>query len=268
MQKPLAMAASDIIPLVDAFASQRARIVARVLRLIEADLAGFDGWYSERLVAEVATKVADKTLSGQRGVASLTDAYLARVTSKLAGHTIDPAGVDPSLGKSLRMGQADLGEVYVRLGAEFRWRRAAGATAEQSQDMTLTRAKVMSDTDMSLAFRRQVVDFNGRRGVMRYRRVLRSEKPCGLCAAASDRIYTRGDLMPLHGRCRCGVMPVTHSSDPGSTLSNSDLPDLYKAAGGTSAQKLKKVRVVQHGELGPLLVEKGQYFRGPVEVAA
>lgn len=132
----------------------------------------------------------------------------------------------------------------------------------------MTRAGVMADTDMGLAFRHQVVDFNTRRNVLRYRRVTRSEKPCGLCIAASDRIYSKAELLPLHGRCRCGVMPVTHASDPGSTLSNDDLPSLYKAAGGTSAEQLKKVRVVQHGELGPLLVEKGQNFRGPAAVAA
>lgn len=257
-----------VVPLVDAFASQRERIVARVLRLVESGLVGFDGWYSDRLVAEMAAGVADHVLTGQKGVASLTDAYLTRVTSMVAGQTLSPAGVAPDLSRSLRTGQADLGEVYVRLGADFRWRRSEGLDETAARAATTTRARVMSDTDMALAFRRQVVDFNKARGVLRYRRVLRSEQPCGLCAAASDRLYTRGDLLPIHGRCRCGVIPVTHATDPGSTLTNDDLPALYEAAGGTSGAKLKNVRVVQHGELGPVLTVRGQHFRGPLEVAA
>ena len=257
-----------VIPLVDAFGSQRERIVSRVIRLVESDLAGFDGWYSDRLVAELAASVADHVLAGQRGVASLTDAYLSRVTSMVAGQVVSPAGVAPDLSRSLRTGQADLGEVYVRLGADFRWRRSEGVDEVAARAATTTRAGVMADTDMALAFRRQVVDFNRARGVLRYRRVLRSEQPCGLCAAASDRLYTRGDLLPIHGRCRCGVMPVTHATDPGSTLSDVDLSALYEAAGGTSAAKLKNVRVVQHGELGPVLTVRGQHFRGPAQVAA
>ena len=63
-------------------------------------------------------------------------------------------------------------------------------------------------------------------------------------------------------------MPVTFTSDPGSTLSNDDLPALYEVAGGTSAAKLKRVTVEQHGELGPVLTVKGQRFRGPADVYA
>lgn len=262
------MALDRVIPLVDAFSAQRARIVGRVIRLIEADLAGFDGWYSESLLTELGGQVADKVLAGQVGVANLTDAYLARTVALITERPVAPAGASPDLGKSLRMGQADLGQVYVRLGPDFRWRRSQGLTEADARAATTTRATVMADTDMALAFRRQVVDFNRKRNVERYRRVLRSEKPCGLCAAASDRLYTRSDLLPIHGRCRCGVIPVSFTSDPGSSLSNDDLPDLYRAAGGASAEKLKQVRVVQHGELGPLLVEKGQHFRGPLDLAA
>lgn len=262
------MVLDGVVPLVDAFAAQRAALVGRITRLVERDLAGFDGWYSDRLVSELAAQVAAKVLTGQTGIGNLTDAYLSRVTTLVAERTISPAGASPDLGRSLRLGQADLGEVYVRLGADFRWRRSQGVDEAAARSATTTRATVMADTDMGLAFRRQVVDFNQRRGVLRFRRVIRSEGPCGLCLAASDRLYSRGDLMPIHGRCRCGVMPVTMASDPGSTLTNDDLPALYEAAGGTSGEKLKQVRVVQHGELGPVLVARGEHFRGPLEVAA
>lgn len=257
-----------IVPLVDAFASQRERIASRVLGLVGADLAGFDGWYSDALVAEVASEVAGQVLAGQAGTANLTDAYLARVVTLATDKATSPAGVAAGLSRSLRIGQPDLAVVYERLGGEFRARRAEGLTRAGALEATTRRASVMADTDLSLAFRRQVVDFNKRRGVERYRRVIRSEKPCGLCLAASDRLYRKANLLPLHGRCRCGVMPVTFTSDPGSTLSNDDLPALYEVAGGTSAAKLKRVTVEQHGELGPVLTVKGQRFRGPADVYA
>jgi hypothetical protein len=253
---------------VDAFGDRRASIVDRVWSLIERDLVGFDGWYSERLMTELADAVAAKVLAGQRNTAALTDAYLARVTSILAGSLVSPVGVGSDMAQSLRIGQADLGTVYLRLGAEFRYQRSLGVAEDAARSLVSTRASVMADTDLSLAHRAQADRFMRRRSVERFRRVLRSEKPCGLCAAASDRIYTRGDLMPIHGRCRCGVMPVTVSTDPGSTLSNDDLAAIYKAAGGTSAAKLKRVTAHQHGELGPVLSVKGQHFRGPAAVAA
>ncbi len=257
-----------VVPLVDAFAAQRERLVERIIRLLRTELATFDGWYSDALVAELAGASADKVLVGQSGIANLTDAYLARVASLATDRAISPAGVAPGVSRSLRIGQPNLAAVYARLGPDFRWRRSQGADEPAARAATLIRAEVMADTDMSLAFRRQVVNFNERRGVERYRRVLRSEKPCGLCLAASDRLYSKSSLLPIHGRCRCVVMPVSFSSDPGSTLSNSDLPALYQAAGGTSAAKLKRVTVEQHGELGPVLTVKGQQFRGPADVYA
>lgn len=262
------MARDSVIPAVDAFGNSRAALIDRIVRLIERDVAGFDGWYSDRLVAELADQVAANVLVGQRGMANLTDAYLARVTSLIVGHGVTPAGVAPDLGRSLRIGQAQLGEVYMRLGPDFRWRRSQGVPEADALSATTTRAGVMADTDLSLAHRRQVVDFNEKRGVLRYRRVTRSEKPCGLCAAASDRLYRRGDLLPMHGRCRCAVMPVEMQNDPGSTLTNDDLAAIYQAGGGTSAAALKRVVVEQHGELGPVLTVRGQHFRGPAAVAA
>ncbi|HET8537116.1 MAG TPA: hypothetical protein VFL73_08045 [Solirubrobacteraceae bacterium] len=256
------------VPLVDAFAARREAVTSRTLDFVERDLVAFDGWYSDRLVADMAGLVASRVLAGQETVGQLTDAYLSRMTSLVAGQDISPVGVSAALAKSLRIGVAALPEAYGRLGPDYRWRRSQGVDAVEAQAATVTRAKVMADEDLGLAFQRQVVDFNQRRGVLRYRRVVRSERPCGLCFAASDRLYTKSDLLPLHARCRCGVITVTHQTDPGSTLTNDDLPALYEFAGGTSAAQLKRVVVVQHGELGPQLRVAGQHFRGPDEVAA
>lgn len=58
--------------------------------------------------------------------------------------------------------------------------------------------------------------------------------------------------------CRCTVAEVTNTSDPGNSLNDRSLADLYDAAGSTSAADLKGTRwkVSEHGELGPILVPK------------
>jgi len=96
---------------------------------------------------------------------------------------------------------------------------------------------------------------------------------CGLCIVASDRIYGRGDLMPLHGRCHCLVAPIVGDVDPGRELNGDDLSALYKGAAvagrqsSTDGRDLKKVRVQvnEHGELGPVLVRQGASFVSPDE---
>ncbi|MDR6861965.1 hypothetical protein [Phycicoccus sp. 3266] len=254
----------------DAHAARRQDLETRITDLVVADFERFDGWYSTQLVDEVTKQVAAKLAAGQRGIAGLTDAYLARVTSYVLGRTVTGSGVPLVMGQTLRMGVKDHEEVYGRVAAEYRYQRYLGNPDSAALTTALTRAREMVGTDLGLAHQHQVRRFNEARNVTRYRRVIRSEKACGLCAAASDRIYYRGDLMPIHSRCRCGVIAVTANTDPGSQLNEDTLRELYKAAGSTRGPDLKRVRVevFEHGELGPQLRVAGQHIRGPEQVAA
>lgn len=256
--------------LVDAQDAGRTRINRRITRLVAQRLEGFDGWYTSALVEEISQDVAALVGSGQRGVAGITDAYLAQSTSIVFDRAVSPAGVSAAIGGVLRSDAGSLPLVYQRLAEEYRYRRSLGLTDPDARNLTLVRSNEMVGTDLGLAHQRQVADFTAKRNVTRYRRVIRSEKTCGLCVAASDRIYRRSDLLPIHSRCRCAVIAVTANTDPGSQLNNDTLTELYAAGGGTDRASLKKVRVevVQHGELGPQLRVQGQQFRGPDQVAA
>ncbi len=100
--------------------------------------------------------------------------------------------------------------------------------------------------------------------VVATRRILHPERtksgPCGLCVVAADRLYTVAELQPLHDGCECTTAPVTEVdgkvNDPGLSLNRADLDRLYEAAGGTGRDLLARtrVRVDEHGELGPVLV--------------
>lgn len=101
--------------------------------------------------------------------------------------------------------------------------------------------------------------------IIGYRRVIHPELSrggtCGMCIAASDRIYRVAQLLPIHAHCKCTIAAVTEEYDPADDLNAVDLGQLYKQAGGTSVAHLKRTRyqVDEHGELGPVLVPEKKY---------
>lgn len=260
----------SLLRLIDAAALARQNLLDRITALVVVEFERFDGWYDPRLVGEVAAQVAAKVSAGQMGVAQLTDAYLARSTSYVVARTVTGAGVPQVFGQSLRIGPANHEEVYTRVAAEYRRQRSRGRTDSEALTLAMNRAVEMVGIDLGLAHQHQVQRFTVVRNVTRYRRIIRSEKTCGLCAAASHRVYLRGDLMPIHARCRCGVIAIQEGADPGAQINDATLGEIYGAADSTAAKALKRVRVevVQHGELGPQLRVAGQNFRGPGQVAA
>jgi hypothetical protein len=84
---------------------------------------------------------------------------------------------------------------------------------------------------------------------------------CGLCVAASDRLYRVRELRPIHSGCNCTTAAVTEDFDPADELNAVDLKALYGDAGGTSGAHLKRTKYStdEHGELGPVLVPKKDY---------
>lgn len=263
-----------VLTLIDAHAAARQRIEDRIEKLVAAEFTGFDGWYSPRMVDAVTASVAAKVAAAQLGVAQITDAYLARVSSYVFERTIVGPGVPQVMGATLRYGVASHEEVYARVAAEYRRQKSLGEPEGAALTAATVRAREMVSTDMGLAFQRQTAAFNRHNRINAYRRVVRPEMSmggsCGLCVAASDRLYFRDNLLPIHARCKCTVIPVTANTDPGSQLNAQTLGELYGAADSTAGPELKKVRVeiFNHGELGPQLRVKGHRSRGPAEVAA
>lgn len=275
---------------VQAQAAARAAITTQLVAQIRQLVVNFTGWYDDRQVHQLATHIARMVSPSQRLMASTTSAYLARVLTEMTGNPVRPVGaVNVS---DLRKGVAP-DDVYVRLANEYRYKMSlsdngtihdldhGGMVAipkppEKILAEVLTRAEVMADTDVTRAMTEQVQSsLRSRHDVTGYRRVIHPEMSrggsCGLCIAASDRIYHKADLMPVHGRCACTVLPVLDGRDPAGVLNDLDLRKLYKAAGNTTDQRaLKKVRwtVGENGELGPILTRAGDNFRSPADVSA
>ncbi len=174
----------------------------------------------------------------------------------------EPRLVRTSIGVSQRL---PVTEVWNRPARRYRRMLADGRDPNEALDVTAARVKMELAMNVALAEREAESQIIGRAGkvdpeVIGWRRVIRPELArtgsCGLCVAASDRIYRTDELKPMHTGCHCAVLPVNHGSDPGRSLNREDLDRLYDDAGGTAAKLLHrtKYRVDEHGELQALLV--------------
>lgn len=139
---------------------------------------------------------------------------------------------------------------------------------QAEQDMEI-RAERMVNDDIAMAGRDAYRDAMNAAPpqVIGYRRVVHPEltktgESCGLCIAASTRIYKKKELMPLHNLCKCERVEVYSFGDPGDQINEDDLGELYSDAvpddedgSSTDGRDLKRQRytVFEHPELGPVL---------------
>lgn len=268
--------------LVAAQAQARAQIAAQMAAMAVASARAFHGWYSADAITEWAAKLAAQMEAMQRAVAQLTDAYMARSLSLLTGSRIRPIGrVDTS---ALRAGVTHPG-AYARGADVYRWQQSQFDAIARSlltdsprvpdlitpAEAAARRIADVADLDAQLAARAQehasLTDAGERGLITGWRRVIHPELSkggtCGLCIAASDRLYGPTEPRAIHLRCECTTLPVVDGVDPGSQLNRSDLNRLYKQAGGTGRQKLAATRyqIDEHGELGPVLNPRGAKVR-------
>lgn len=260
-------------------ASAREGLDDRTVAAILALYAGVN-FYDRLAVDEVAEAAADASNTAALLAAGLMAQYLATVTSTMSGEDLPSPSV---LLPPLRNG-ADMRRVFQRPMKLFRRQVAKGVPAAEAFKQAMTLAASITETNNTLAMReasRLTLSALGEQaGVTGYRRVLRPELAktglsCGLCIVASDRVYKKAQLMPMHGGCNCDVLPIIGAAggagDPGNSLNQLDLADVYAAAGDSSdSWDLKRARfgVAEHGELGPLLVVAGHKFTGPDDIAA
>ncbi|AXN43460.1 hypothetical protein MM1218R_01512 [Mycobacterium marinum] len=199
-----------------------------------------------------------------------------KIRLRYRGAKVDYTGA----GDSAKVSAAEMSteSVFQRPAALFRYLISQGEPNADAQ--AVMRIGTLIDDNLMLAQRlaqqevlAKAVDLDDNRAgrgrrrakIIGYRRVIHPELSrggtCGMCIAASDRIYKVGELMPIHHLCHCTIAAVTEDHDPADDLNAVDLNALYKAAGGTSAAHLKRTRYVvdQHGELGPVLVPKRKY---------
>ncbi len=261
-----------IARILDARTLQRTTIQDRVMRAVLELVSTFDAWYSGTDIRALTERITTYVEAGQVQIANLTNAYLAQVAYELTGRSLAPAPlIQPA---TLRAGVAH-DEVYARLAAHYRYLISQGATEVDALAAVQTRARTLTHMDMLLSVTHQARGWQEFHNWRMFRRVIRPEASrtgvCGLCLVASDRLYYRGDLLPVHDNCFCDVILVTRENDPGSVLNRDTLDELYADANySTHADELRHTKYViaEHGELGPILIRDGDNFRDARAVIA
>ncbi len=263
--------------LLEAHTASRARVQEQVIAMLARQFRELGSWNRADL-ERFLVRALPVVTAGQRLTAQLVDVYAAQVLSELLEERIQPVGLDAASTTALR--GVDPADVYSRPFIQLWGGLARGERFLDALSAAETRLLEISEDDLTLAYRRAALVVGNRQPTITgYRRVIRPELArkggtCGLCIAAADQRYKTGELLPVHTHCHCAVVPIVGSKDPGRDINGQDISDLYRKAAAdansTSAKALSAQRytVHEHGELGPLLMPKGQHFTGPADIPA
>lgn len=264
------MSTPTVQELVAAQAATQEGLSRQATSSTRAQILAFTAWYEDQQVADLGARIAGQIQSVQRASASTTDAFATRVTSQAKGTVVKPVG---AVAVSHLRAKTSLPDVYARLGPAYRYAISKGKKPDQALRLVTDRGVAMAETDVQLAQRAQWQKFMQGHNITGYRRVIHPELAkggtCGLCIASATRLYHVDTLLPIHGGCHCGVLPIINGIDVGLSLHKDDMKRLYAEAGSTSADDLRRTQWVihHHGELGPILGHKDDAWRGPAEVA-
>lgn len=198
------------------------------------------GDYRDADVDRLVRLVTPVVVAGQLRSASLTVAYLQALANE-AG-VAPPAAVDASV-TAYRAVPAAV--VYRRPAVTLYTALSNGVSFTDAKAQGLTRLVSLASTDIQQARNRQAAASIGGSGFSSFRRVLSGTENCELCATAASHRYNRGDLMPIHPGCDCGVTP--------DGFGQASEPD----------EAARETVVHEHGEYGPTLAWAGEHFTGP-----
>jgi hypothetical protein len=259
---------SQVTAIVEAEGVAQDAIAERLLLVLTALWATFTAYWEGQAVVDFATRVASLVSAAQNRAGGITEQHMRRQLQRVG---VDlPATPLVSLPTDLRLG-ADTVQVYQRPVRKLRYLVAEeAAQEEQAAEIALQRLEKQAVTDLQLAraTAAQQVLYAVPDRVIGWRRIIHPElgSVCGLCIAASDRVYGRIQRMDLHPGCKCTTAPVTATADPGRALNAADLQAIYAAAGNTTESRAlakTRIQVRENGELGPILMADGSEYLGP-----
>lgn len=217
--------------------------------------------YRTSAVEDMIEAITPRVTAGQLRIADLTRAYLAQCARELGWKVVLPPidqdeirgarGVDPRV-------------VYRRPAVDVYTALAAGKPLPQAAAEGRLRLTQLIGGDMQLAkvhASRQSMRGYPEEGQF-YRRVLTGRENCALCVVASTQRYYRGDLLPIHPGCDCGVQPLPPGLAVNQVIDEDLLEQVHQITadrlgvsdrGGRTPDYRKLLTVSEHGEYGPTL---------------
>lgn len=223
------------------------------------------GGIDDIALEQFAVRAAEIVGIMQHQAATMASAYVDGIVG-LAGQRPDRI-VDIARAVATSRNGVNLIEVYRRPVITARTQVADGKDLAQSLRVARTRAVTTADTDVKLAARSSARSAMVSAGITHYKRVP-DGTACVFCLTASTKRYVSADLMPMHTRCGCSVMPLVGAAADSPVAdhallarlkASSDRPDYWndpKAA----------IAVREHGELGPVLTHAGDDFTSPADL--
>lgn len=217
--------------------------------------------YRASAVEDMIEAITPRVIAGQLRVADLTRAYLARCAVELGWKVaLPPIDQDEIIGAR----GVDPRAVYRRPAIDVYTALAAGKPLPQAAAEGRLRLTQLIGGDMQLAkthASRQSMRAYPSAGQF-YRRVLTGRENCALCVVASTQRYHRGDLMPIHPGCDCGVQPLPPGLAASQVIDEDLLEQVHQITedrlgtsdrGGRTPDYRKLLTVSEHGEYGPTL---------------
>ncbi len=198
------------------------------------------------------TLILPLVLGSQRSGALLTNQFLARAV----GRQPLPVPLPEVTGAAVRNG-TDPRTVYTRPFVSVWSELKQGKQWNDAVAVGMDRATSAIQTDAQLSMRATLRVVGGKDDrILGYQRVPDADA-CPFCKMIAGRRYLKGDLLPVHPRCGCGVDVITQADRDeffGALENDLDLPP--------------EVAIRQHGELGPVVVDARHRFTGPSAIAA
>jgi hypothetical protein len=232
-------------------------------------------------VATFTRRMVPAVQSAQVRTAALTSSYIARTTGEkpvpvVRADVVGGRGIDPV-------------EVYTRPAVTVRTQLSQGASYADAVGAGLVRLQSIAAMDLQMSKVRQSRASLQRSSYQFYARVLTGNENCALCTIASTQRYRRGNLMPIHPGCDCGIEPLPRGAFPNQVIDQDLLDRTHEqiaAKLGSSDRGARNLGIGKataiddkpisdfteliiardHGDMGPVLTWRADRFTGPANL--
>lgn len=241
------------------FAAFRRELSDGLIAALAALWDALPSWHRE----DVAGFLADAlplVAAAQRTLADLVAVKVAENAEEALSRFVRPPLLPDSAVTDLRRGVTP-DDVYTRPFIEVWSALKDGLPLDEATSKGRLRLKGIAEFDMQQAHAEATAKaqkaLEAKDRPKWWERTLTGTENCGLCMAASTRVYRVGELDPIHPGCDCGVQEHW-DKPPTGVLHPGRLADAYQSlydetgTDSTRADLLRDV-ITTHGELGQIL---------------
>lgn len=238
----------------DQFVMLRRQMSGQLSNMLTGIFQNFGSWHDPD-ATRYAEQVTPLVAGAQRTLGQLTAVYIADQASNSLGATISAPLIPDDAVVGLR--RVSPIEVYRRPFVALWKALSKYSDLPTAIDRGADRLRRIVEGDM------QQAHSGAARAAMEsldevpsgWRRVLVGTENCALCVLASTRLYSVGELNPLHHNCNCRVEPAYGDAEPDHARAEQVKTAIAELGTNASLRRL----IVEHGELGPLLVRPNDH---------